>query len=178
MPLNELDEMNDGAEVRVAGLIRGLSQSVAKKTKEVYARFTLEDLHSHVEVIAWPETFKKYRALLAKDKLVGLKGRLDKTGDRVQIIANDMIDMNDMAVKWAKGVRLIFNVVGLDESLLPKVKAICEKHKGEAKVYFHMQTTHHGLMVLEAGDLKVKPSKAFFNEIYAILGDDSIEIEL
>jgi hypothetical protein len=73
---------------------------------------------------------------------------------------------------------LTLNVVGLDESLLPKVKAVCEKFKGEAKVYFHMQTTHHGLMVLEAGDLRVKPSKAFFNEIFSILGDDSIEIEL
>jgi hypothetical protein len=60
---------------------------------------------------------------------------------------------------------------------LPKVKAICEKYKGDAKVYFQMQTTHHGLMVLEA-DVKVKPSKSFFNEIYAILGDDSIEVEL
>jgi len=178
MPLNELDEMNDGAEVKVAGLIRGFSKSMAKKSQEFYARFTLEDLHSHVEVIAWPETFKKYQSLLAKDKLVGLKGRVDKTGDRIQIIANDIIDMNDMAVKWAKGVRLTMNVVGLDESLLPKVKAVCEKYKGDAKVYFHMQTTHHGLMVLEAGDLKVKPSKAFFNEIYSILGDDSIEIEL
>jgi hypothetical protein len=33
-------------------------------------------------------------------------------------------------------------------------------------------------MILEAEGLLVKPSKAFFNEIQALLGEDSVEIEL
>jgi hypothetical protein len=84
-----------------------------------------------------------------------------------------------MAVRWAKGVHLRMNVVGLDDSLLPKVKEVCQRYPGHAKVYFHMQTTHHGLMVMEAGEkLLVMPSKAFLREIYALLGEDGIEIEL
>jgi DNA polymerase-3 subunit alpha len=177
--LHELEELPDGHEIRVAGLVRGFSKSMVKKTKEIYGRFVLEDLHSHVEVIAWPEVYKKYQALLAKDKLVALKGRLDKSGERLQVIANEAIDMNEMAVKWAKGIHLTMNVVGLDDSLLPKVKEVCERHPGKAKVYFHMQTTHHGMIVLEAGqNLAVKPSKAFLKEIYALLGEEGIEIEL
>jgi hypothetical protein len=116
---------------------------------------------------------------LAKDKLVALKGRLDKSGDRVQIIANEAIDMNEMAVKWAKGIHLSMNVVGLDDSLLPKVKNVCERYPGKAKVYFRMETSHHGLMVVEAGpSLMVKPSRGFMKEIYGLLGEDSVEIEL
>ena len=58
-------------------------------------------------------------------------------------------------------------------------KAVCERHPGKAKVYFHMQTTHHGLMVMEAGpSLTVKPSKGFLKEIYPLLGEEGIEIEL
>jgi len=178
-PLHELEEFPDGYEVRVAGLIRGFSQSQVKKTKEIYGRFVLEDLHSHVEVIAWPETYRKYQSFLAKDKLVAIKGRLDKSGDRVQVIAAEVIDMNEMAVKWAKGIHLAMNVVGLDDSLLPKVKEICERYPGKAKVYFNMQTSHHGLMVVEAGqNLMVKPSKNFLKDIYSLLEEDSVEIEL
>jgi DNA polymerase III subunit alpha len=178
-PLHELEELPDGFEIRVAGLIRGLSKSTVKKTKEIYGRFVLEDLHSHVEVIAWPEVYRKHQNLLVKDKLVALKGRLDKSGDRVQVIANEAIDMNEMAVKWAKGIHLTMNVVGLDDSLLPKVKMVCEKYTGKAKVYFHMQTTHHGLMVMEAGQgLMVRPSRGFLMEMTALLGEDGIEIEL
>jgi DNA polymerase III subunit alpha len=178
-PLHELEELPDGHEIRVAGLIRGFSKSTVKKTQETYGRFILEDLHSHVEVIAWPEVYRKYQNLLAKDKLVALKGRLDKSGDRIQIIANEAVDMNEMAVKWAKGIHLTLNVVGLDDSLLPKVKAVCERHPGTVKVYFRLQTTHHGLMVLEAGPhLTVRPSRAFLREIYSLLGEESIEIEV
>jgi DNA polymerase-3 subunit alpha len=178
-PLHELEELPDGHEIRVAGLIRGFSKSMVKKTKEIYGRFVLEDLHSHLEVIAWPEVYKKYQHLLVKDRLVALRGRLDKSGERVQIIANEAIDLNEMAVKWAKGVHLTMNVVGLDDSLLPKVKTVCERYPGKARVYFHMQTTHHGLMVLEAGpNLAVKPSKEFLKEINPLLGEEGIEIEL
>jgi len=178
-PLHELEELPDGFEIRVAGLIRGFSKSMVKKTKEIYGRFILEDLHSHVEVIAWPEVFRKHEKLLAKDQLVALRGRLDKSGERVQVIANEAIELDGMAAKWAKGVRLMMNVVGLDDSLLPKVKQVCERYPGAAKVYFHMQTTHHGLMVVEAGDnLRVKPSRGFLREITALLGEEGIEIEL
>jgi len=178
-PLHELEELPDGFEIRVAGLIRGLSTNTVKKTKELYGRFVLEDLHSHAEVIAWPEVYRKHQALFGKDKLVAVRGRLDKSGDRIQIIANEAIDMSEMAVKWAKGVRLTMNVVGLDDSLLPKVKAVCERYPGKAKVFFNMQTTHHGLMVVEAGpSLMVKPARGLLKEIVALLGEDSIEIEL
>jgi len=179
IPLPELEELPDGAEVRVAGLILGLSQGTVKKTKETYARFVLEDLHTHVEVIAWPEAYRKHQSLLVKDRLVAIKGRLDKSGDRLQVIAQEAVDMGDLAARWAKGVHLTLSVVGLDDALLPKVKAVCEKFPGKATVFFRMETAHHGLMVVEAGNqLRVHPTRGFLREIYGLVGEDNVEIEV
>ncbi len=179
VPLHELEELPDGVEIRVAGLIRSLSRTVSKRTKEPFARFVLEDLHTHVEVIAWPEIYRKNQAVLEKERLVAIRGRLDKSGNRLQVIANEIIDLNEIATKWAKGVRLDMNVVGWDDALLPKVKKICEKFPGQALVYFQMETARHGLVVVEAGsELKVKPSKDFLKAIYELLGEDRIQIEL
>jgi DNA polymerase-3 subunit alpha len=178
-PLNEMEEVADGAEVRVAGMIRSFSQSQVKRTQEAYGRFVLEDLHSFVEVIAWPEVFRSARSLLAKDRLVALKGRVDRSGDRIQIVASEVIDLSEMSARWAKTVGLMINTVGLDDSILPKVKAICQRHPGKARVLFHMQTTHHGTMVMEAGgELSVKPSGAFLKETQDLLGEDRVRIEV
>ncbi|HVZ80495.1 MAG TPA: DNA polymerase III subunit alpha [bacterium] len=178
-PMDELEELEDGREVRVAGLIRAFTKSVVKKSKELYGRFVLEDLHSHAEVIAWPEVFKKHQGLLAKDRLVALKGRLDRSGERVQLIAQEVIALDDLAVKWARGIRLKLNVVGLDDSLLPKVKEVCERYPGKAKVLFQLQTAHHGTLVVEAGaGLLVKPSQGFLKEIQPLVGEEGVEIEL
>ena len=178
-PLNELEEYPDGVEVRVGGLIRSLSKTVSRKSKEEFGRFVVEDLHTHVEVIAWPETYRRYHSLLEKDRLVALRGRLDKTGNRIQVIANEVIDVNEMAVKWAKRVRLDLNVVGMDDALLPKVQAVCQRHPGKATVRFQLQTTHHGLIVVESGpEFAVKPTKGFLREITGLLGEDRVEIEL
>jgi len=179
IPLNEMEEYPDGSEVRIGGLIRSISKTTSRKSKEEFGRFVLEDLHTHAEVIAWPETYRRYHSLLEKDRVVALRGRLDKRGNRPQVIANEIIDVNEMAVKWAKRVSLDLNVVGLDDALLPKVQAVCQRHPGKAAVRFQMQTTHHGLIVVEAGsEFSVMPTKVFLREITALLGDDRVEIEL
>jgi DNA polymerase III alpha subunit len=165
--------------VRIGGLIRSLSKTTSRRSKEEFGRFVLEDLHTHVEVIAWPETYQRYHSLLDKDRMVALRGRLDRRGNRPQVVANEIIDVNEMAVKWAKRVRLDLNVVGLDDALLPKVQAVCQRHPGKAAVRFHLQTAHHGLIVVEAGsEFSVKPTKVFLREITALLGEDRMEIEL
>ncbi len=177
--LNDLEEYPDGADVRIGGLIRSFSKTLSRKSKEEFGRFVLEDLHTHVEVIAWPETYRKFHGLLEKDRLVALRGRLDKTGNRLQVVANDVIDINEMGVKWAKRVSLELNVVGLDDTLLPNVQSVCQRHPGKAAVRFKLQTGHHGLVVVEAGpEFSVKPTKGFLREIALLLGDDRVEIEL
>jgi len=179
LPLSEVGDLPDGVEIRVGGMILGLSQSVVKKTKEVYGRFILEDLHSHIDVIAWPEVFKKYQSFLTKERLVAVRGRLDKSGDRVQLIANEILDVKDMAGKWAKGINVDLNMVGMDADLLVRLKEICEKFPGTVPVTFRLQTTHRGLMVMEAGDeLKVSPTQAFIKAMNDAVGDDSVQIEV
>ncbi|HVM33435.1 MAG TPA: DNA polymerase III subunit alpha [bacterium] len=178
-PLSEVGDLPDGTEVRVGGMILGFSKSQVKKTQELYGRFILEDLHSHIDVIAWPEVFKKYQDHLGKEKLVAVKGRLDKSGDRIQLIANEILDVRDMGGKWAKGIRVNLNMVGLEGGLLNRLKEICEKFPGQVPVYFHLQTSHRGLMVMEAGEeLKVNPSQAFLKAMNDLVGDDSTEIEV
>jgi hypothetical protein len=84
-----------------------------------------------------------------------------------------------MAVKWARRVKLDLNVVGMDDVLLPKVQEICQRHPGKAAIRFQLQTSHHGMIVVEAGPpFTVKPTKGFLREITALLGEDRVEIEL
>ncbi|MGH7738906.1 MAG: DNA polymerase III subunit alpha, partial [bacterium] len=178
-PLSEVGDMPDGGEIRAGGMIRSLSQSIVKKTNEAYGRFILEDLHSHIDVIAWPEVFKKYQDRLVKERLVAIRGRLDKSGDRIQLIANEILDVKDMAGKWAKGIHVNLNMVGLGGELLTRLKEICEKFPGQVPVYFRLQTAHRGMMVMEAGDeLKVNPSQSFVKAIHELVGEDSVEIEV
>jgi DNA polymerase-3 subunit alpha len=178
-PLSEAGDLPDGTEIRAGGMILGFSKSVVKKSQEIYGRFILEDLHFHIDVIAWPEVFKKYEAHLGKEKLVAVKGRLDKSGDRVQLIATEILDVKDMAGKWAKSIQVNLNMIGMGGEVLIQLKEICEKFPGQVPVYFRLQTTHRGLMVMEAGDaLKVNPSQGFLKAMNDLVGDDSVEIEV
>jgi len=178
-PLDEVASLNDGAEVRVGGLLSAVTVGQVKKTQETYARFVLEDLHTHLEVLAWPETYQASAALLERGRLVGVKGRLDRSSGKVQVVAHEVIQLEDMAVRWAKSVRLRVNAVGFDDAILKHVGALCAKYPGHAQVRFHLQTGHQGEVVIEAGpQLKVEPKLEFLREATELLGEDCIDVEV
>ncbi len=178
-PLDEVSKLNDGAEVRVGGLILGMTVGTVKKTKEPYARFILEDLRAHLDAIAWPEVYRSHAGLLKKDALVVLRGRVDRSGDRVQIIANEALRLEEMAARWAKVVHITVNAVGFDDALLKKVGEACARYPGQARVRFHLVTGKQGEVVVEAGDeRKIQPGREFLREVVGLLGEDAIDIEV
>jgi DNA polymerase-3 subunit alpha len=176
-PLHEVGSLNDGAEVRVGGLVAALTVGQVKKTKESYARFLLEDLHQHLEVLAWPETFKACAGLLERGRLVAVRGRVDRSSEKTQVVATEVLCLEDMAARWAKSVRLRVNAVGFDDTVLRRVSEVCGRYPGEARVRFHLQTGRQGEVLIEA-QVKVEPKREFLREMAALLGEDAIEVEV
>jgi DNA polymerase-3 subunit alpha len=178
-PLDEIAALNDGAEIRVGGMVAALTVGQVKKTKETYARFVLEDLRQHLEVLVWPEAYRNCSPLLERGRLVALKGRVDRSSEKVQVVASEVIRLEDMASRWAKSVRLKVNAVGFDDGILKKVGAVCAKYPGHAQVKFQLQTSHQGEVLIEAGEqLKVEPKLEFLRETTELLGEDSIDVEV
>jgi DNA polymerase-3 subunit alpha len=178
-PLDEIAALNDGAEVRIGGLVAALTVGQVKKSKETYARFLLEDLHTHLEILVWPEAYQGCSQVLERGRLVAVKGRVDRSSDKVQVVASEVIRLEDMAVRWARSVHLRVNAVGFDGTLLKKVGDVCARYPGKAPVKFHLQTGHQGEVVIEAGDqLRVEPKREFLRETIELLGEDSIDVEV
>jgi len=179
VPLNDVAEWPDGASVRVAGLILDTHIGKVKRTNEPYARFQLEDLHAHIDVMAWPETYRKARALVQADRLVAVLGVVDKSGDRTQIVAQEIIALDEMAGKWAKTVNLKVNLVGIDEQVLERLRELCGRYPGQALVTFQLQTAHVGEVKVNAGEeRRVRPTQEFLQEVVQLLGDDSVDISV
>ena len=87
-------------EVRLGGVVSALKLRNTKKG-ERYGNFNLEDKTGFIEVIAWPDTYKKCAELLGADDPIFVKGRLEVGEDRMQVIANEISPLAE-AVKNQK----------------------------------------------------------------------------
>ena len=85
-------------EVRLAGVVSALKLRNTKKGDR-YGSFNLEDKTGFLEVIAWPEIYKKSADLLSSDDPIFIKGKLEVGEDRMQIIANDIMPLSEAAAK-------------------------------------------------------------------------------
>ena len=87
-------------EIRLGGVVSSLKLRNTKKG-ERYANFNLEDKSGFLEVITWPDVYKKCGELLGGDAPILIRGRLETGEDRIQVIANEVVALAD-AVKHSK----------------------------------------------------------------------------
>src|SRR6185436_6793644 len=97
-----LKEKASSEDVRLGGVVSALKLRNTKKGDR-YGSFNLEDKTGFIEVITWPDTYKKCAELLGADDPIFVRGRLEVGEDRIQVIANEVASLAE-AVKNPKNI--------------------------------------------------------------------------
>ena len=93
-----LKEKATPGEVKIGGVVSALKLRNTKKGDR-YGSFNLEDKTGFLEIIAWPDVYKKCAELLAADDPIFVKGRLEAGEERIQVIANEISLLAEAAAK-------------------------------------------------------------------------------
>ena len=93
-----LKEKATPGEVKLGGVVSALKLRNTKKGDR-YGTFNLEDKTGFLEIIAWPDVYKKCAELLAADDPIFVKGRLEAGEERIQVIANEISSLAEAAAK-------------------------------------------------------------------------------
>jgi error-prone DNA polymerase len=84
------DEIANHARVRLAGLVL-VRQRPGTASGVIFA--TLEDETGVANIIVWPKTYERYRRIVLTSRLFGIKGRVQKEGIVVHVIAEEIEDL-------------------------------------------------------------------------------------
>jgi len=91
-----LKERAQAGEARLGGVVSALRLRNTKKGDR-YGSFNLEDKSGFIEVLAWPDTYKKCAELLGADDPIYVKGRIEVGEERMQVIANEITALSEAA---------------------------------------------------------------------------------
>jgi DNA polymerase-3 subunit alpha len=176
--------------VMVAGVIHTVKTKNSKKGDR-YATFSLEDKEGVVEVIAWPEAYRKFETTIHGEEPVLIAGSLDKRdaaggrgddGDplaegaeapreRSQIIADEIRPLAAVREQSVRQVHLQVSADSLTDERLVRLRDTLAQHRGSCPAYLHVIVPGNSETVIELPEsLRVIASEAMLDAVEDIFG--------
>ncbi len=166
-------ERADGSIVTVGGLITGLQRKVTKQGN-AWAIATLEDLEGAIEAMFFPATYNLVAPHLHEDRIVLVRGRIDRREDVPKLIAMELT-VPDLDAEEARGpVVISLPVARCVPPVVDRLKEVLSAHPGTVEVHLQLQSGGRTTVMRLDDRLRVRPSPALFGDVKALLGQTSV----
>ena len=171
-----LSEFNHQADVTIGGIIDTMKEILTKKGDKM-AFLSLQDLNGACETVVFPTVYKAAGALIQKDALVFVKGKVDARDDVAKLLADEIIPLEEVPKRYTRMIAINIKTAGLGAETLQDLRKILQTHKGGTPVYLTLQDPQGKMTILDSGDnLKVAVSDTLFEELDRLLGENSVKI--
>ncbi|HYU43372.1 MAG TPA: DNA polymerase III subunit alpha [Vicinamibacteria bacterium] len=162
-------------EATIGGIVTALRLLKTKKGDRM-ATFVLEDLEGGVEVLVFPEAYKKAAARLADDVIVLVKGRAEALDEgRFRLLASDVMPLETAKLSEARYVTIRVPVGSWDKSKGERLRDILGSHKGDCPVTLEMfRPGSFAVAVAPSAYFRVRPDEVLRTEVEGLLGPGSL----
>ena len=131
-----LQKLQNGAEVKVCGLVSALKEIVTKKGDRM-GFLTLEDMKGFVEVILFPEVFKAALPCLRGGDPLLVSGTLDLSEEHIKLKGTEVHSLLEVTSSRERPFHLRIPLSLLASSQLADLKKIILANRGSSKVLLH-----------------------------------------
>jgi len=140
------------------------------------AVFTLEDLQGQVEVVMFPDVLNRFSSSLSKDTVVFVKGKLDYRRGKPNILAVELITLDEVTEKLAAKVRIRLNAEDVTKEKVTAIKSICQSHRGRSPVYVAVKTDKGRVYATADKTLSVNPNIEFCRKMKQLVGEENFQL--
>jgi DNA polymerase-3 subunit alpha len=162
--------------ITTAGLIGNLRVAKSKRG-ELWAQGSLEDMSGKVELLIFPESFRKLGDKVKLEVPVLIRGgvRIEE-GANAKLTVNEIIPLDDAKVPLPKALRIRIPLESSTEDTVSALHALFDERKGEAKVLFDLERQGDFMVVMEAEGYNVMPDRSFIGRVEELCGRGSVRV--
>ncbi len=169
----ELRSRQHQEKVSLAGVIHSLKLKNNKKGDR-YVTFSLEDKEGVVEVLGWPETYRRCELAIHSEEPVWVRGILELDEERCQVIAEEVLPLESMAAREVGQVHIQAPADVMTREDLQALREILASHPGECRAFLHLLRPDQGeTVILLPAHLSVTPSRTMVRAIEELFGSGS-----
>jgi DNA polymerase-3 subunit alpha len=172
MSISELVDVGGAQDgfVTIGGLITGISRKVSR-TGSSWAIVTVEDLEGSLEVLFFANTYNQYALTLIEDRIVTIRGRVDRRDDQLRFSAFEMTSL-DVSSGPVGPLMISLPISQCTPPIVERVKEILRSHPGKREV--HLQIEDSGKSTTMKIDALVTSSPSLSADLKSILGPNCL----
>jgi len=174
MPISHINEEGIGHEqiVTIGGLITQIQRKVSRQGTP-WAIVTVEDLEGAVDVMFFSNSYTQHSMNLIEDRIVIIRGRVDKREEQVKIMALDL-STPDISLAPSGPLIISMETVRCTPPVVDRIKEILRSHPGKREVHLKLDDGRKSLVMKIGDDLRVTASPSLSADLKAILGPDCL----
>jgi DNA polymerase-3 subunit alpha len=159
-----------------AGLITNLRVLKSKKG-DFYAQAALEDLTGSIEMLVFPDAYRKLQDKVKMDVPVLVRGgvRIEE-GANPKLTVNDISSLEDVRVPLPRSLRVRIPLENASEATVDELHLLFSQRKGEAKVLFDVERQGDFMVVMEAEGYNVLPDRSFIARVEELCGRGAVRV--
>jgi DNA polymerase III subunit alpha len=162
--------------ITTAGLIRNLRVLKSRKG-ELYAQGVLEDREGSVEMIVFPEAYRKLEERVKLDVPVLVRGGLRiEEGVNPKLTVNDILALSEAKVPLPRSLRIRIPAAKANPSTIDDLHALFSRSRGETKVLFDVEQEGDFMVVMEAEGYNVLPDRSFMARVEQLCGRGAVRV--
>ena len=162
--------------IMTAGIITNL-RVLKSKRGDFYAQGALEDMAGSVEMLVFPEAYRKLQEKVKLEVPVLIRGgvRIEE-GANPKLTVNDISSLEDAKVPLPNSLRIRVPLETANESTVDALHNLCAQQKGAAKVLFDVERQGDFMVVMEAEGYNVLPDRAFIARVEELCGRGAVRV--
>ncbi|MGC1226969.1 MAG: DNA polymerase III subunit alpha, partial [Candidatus Sulfotelmatobacter sp.] len=162
--------------IATAGIIANL-RVLKSKRGEFYAQATLEDMSGSIDMIIFPEAYKRLgdKVKIEGPVLVRAGVRIEE-GANPKITAAEIMPLEDAKVPLPRALRIRVPLESSGENTIDDLHLLFTERKGEARVLFDVERAGDFMVVMEAEGYNVLPDRNFIARVEQLCGRGSVRV--
>src|ERR1700724_1473046 len=162
--------------ITTAGIISNL-RVLKSKRGDFYAQGTLEDRAGSVEMLVFPEAYRKLQEKVKLEVPVLVRGgvRIEE-GANPKLTVNEIHALEDAKVPLPHSLRIRIPVETSSEGTVDALHTLCAQQKGAAKVLFDVERQGDFMVLMEAEGYNVLPDRNFIARVEELCGRGAVRV--
>ncbi len=157
--------------------VRIVTTKSGRRAGSKLAVLSIEDLTGSMEAIVYSEELEKFGERIGMDKIVFLKGTIDRRREAPTLRVSDVILLEDGPAELAEAIIIEIDAQGMDAAMLSRLREVCASHSGDREFYLRIRRSGEMTTLVRCGpEVRVRPGPKFVAAVEALLGEGSVEI--
>jgi DNA polymerase III subunit alpha len=162
--------------ITTAGIITNVRVLKSKKG-DFYAQGTLEDMLGSVDMIVFPEAYRRLQEKVKIEVPVLVKAGIRvEEGTNPKITVAEITPLDEAKVPVPRSIRIRIPLESATEFTVDALHSLFAERKGEAKVLFDVERQGDFMVVMEPDGYNVQPDRNFIARVEELCGRGSVRI--